>query len=285
MHHLQFSNHQQNHPIRHRIFHGRSIIPTARSLTFAMIAVFLLSSIPSLCLISTGVRTSADHTVLDGVLNRDWNTFDDDETIDLIVQFQEEVADRDRATLRSLDFTLFEEYRIIPGIHAQGTKESIARLSNYDRIFWIEFNQPLEYYLDVSTSAIRATDAWQRIMQDADDAEIIDPSGVPVPIDGSGVCIVVADTGIDATHPDLDYQEKVVRNLKKDVNDPLTPWIELPNTDNLFGHGTHCAGISAGNGDASGGERKGVAPGATLIGLGIGDPWETNEVGELPPGQ
>lgn len=242
---------------------------------FILLTILIFSSIP----VTVATPLQADHSVLDGVLNRDWETFEDDEIIDLIVQFEDEVTERDRAMLRSLEFTFFEEYKIIAGIHVQGTTESIAQLSHYDRIFWIEFNQHLEYFLDVSTSTIKATDAWQRIVRDADGAEIIGPSGVPVPIDGSGVCIVVADTGIDATHPDLDYQEKVVRNLKKDVNDPFTPWIELPNTDNLFGHGTHVAGISAGNGDASAGERKGVAPGATLIGLGIGDPWETNEVG------
>jgi len=220
-----------------------------------------------------------DHTVLDGVLNSKWTEFDDQDEIDLIVQFKETVTKRDLAILRGLGFTIYEQYRIIPGVHARGTKAAISKLSHHDRIFWIEFNQHLEYYLDVSTSTIRAPQTWQRIMKDSNGAEIVDTSGVPVPIDGSGVCIVVADTGIDATHPDLDYQEKVVRNLKKDLNDPFTPWIELPNTDNLFGHGTHCAGISAGNGDASAGERKGVAPGATLIGLGIGDPWETNEVG------
>ena len=37
------------------------------------------------------------------------------------------------------------------------------------------------------------------------------------------------------------------------------------------GHGTHCAGISAGNGTASGGFYQGVAKDANLLGIGTGD--------------
>ena len=220
-----------------------------------------------------------NYSVFDSVLKMKWQDIGEDEEIDLIVQFEEEVREEDLATLRGLGFTLYEQYRIIPGVHVAGTKDAVSKLSHYHRVYWIEYNQHLSYNLDVSTSTIRATNTWNRIIKDQAGSEVYDTSGVHLPIDGTGVTIVVADTGIDATHPDLDYREKVVRNLKKDVDDPLLPWIELPNTDNLFGHGTHCAGISAGNGDASAGERKGVAPGATLIGLGIGDPWETNEVG------
>jgi len=229
--------------------------------------------------LAPSVRAEPDYSVFDSVLKRTWHEFEEGDRIDLIVQFEDEVTGEDVATLEGLGFTLYEQYKIIPGVHAKGTKEMVTKLSHYHRIYWIEYNQQLKYYLDVSTTTIRATNAWNRIMKDYAGSEVRDTSGVQIPIDGTGVTIVVADTGIDATHPDLDYREKVVRNLKKDVDDPLTPWIELPNTDNLFGHGTHCAGISAGNGDASAGERKGVAPGATLIGLGIGDPWETNEVG------
>ena len=259
---------------------GSSISAMTRATTSPLtITSCLLLAAFILLPLAPSVRTEPDYSVFDGVLKRTWHEFEEDDKIDLIVQFEDEVTAEDVATLEGLGFTLYEQYKIIPGVHAKGTKEMVTKLSHYHRTYWIEYNQHLKYYLDVSTSTIRATNAWNRIMKDYAGSEVLDTSGVQIPIDGTGVTIVVADTGIDATHPDLDYREKVVRNLKKDVDDPLTPWVELPNTDNLFGHGTHCAGISAGNGDASAGERKGVAPGATLIGLGIGDPWETNEVG------
>jgi hypothetical protein len=48
-------------------------------------------------------------------------------------------------------------------------------------------------------------------------------------------------------------------------------WREVENGDTSSGHGTHCAGTVAGNGDASAGARAGVAPGAKLIGLSTGE--------------
>jgi subtilisin family serine protease len=80
---------------------------------------------------------------------------------------------------------------------------------------------------------------------------------------GSGVEIAILDTGIDDTHPDLDdldddpttIDPKVV--IAIDFTDDLT-------TNDLFGHGTHVAGIAAGTGAVSNGTYKGVALGAML---------------------
>ncbi|MDQ7907112.1 S8 family serine peptidase [Phytohabitans sp. ZYX-F-186] len=72
--------------------------------------------------------------------------------------------------------------------------------------------------------------------------------------DGSGVDVAVLDTGVDAAHPDLAGKVVEQRNFS-DATDA---------TDH-FGHGTHVAATIAGTGAASGGSRKGVAPGADLL--------------------
>jgi len=75
---------------------------------------------------------------------------------------------------------------------------------------------------------------------------------------GSGIRIAIIDTGIDNSHPDFYFSNgtsKIERNI--DFTDDH-------DIDDLFGHGTHCAGIAAGTGAASGGKFKGVAPGAKL---------------------
>ncbi|MCW2915004.1 MAG: hypothetical protein JWN52_3072 [Actinomycetia bacterium] len=71
---------------------------------------------------------------------------------------------------------------------------------------------------------------------------------------GKGVKVAVLDTGVDATHPDLKGQIAESANFS-----------DAPDTVDHFGHGTHVAATIAGTGAASGGERKGVAPDASLL--------------------
>ncbi|MFN2485917.1 MAG: S8 family peptidase [Acidimicrobiia bacterium] len=78
--------------------------------------------------------------------------------------------------------------------------------------------------------------------------------------DGDEVVVAVLDTGV-ASVPDL--EERVV--LRVDFT---------PGRDGLdrFGHGTHMAGIVAGDGTASGGGRLGGAPGAEIVSLKVAGP-------------
>lgn len=73
-------------------------------------------------------------------------------------------------------------------------------------------------------------------------------------LNGDGQIVAVADTGIDVSHPDLKDRIFGTSDLgrEKDVSDP-------------DGHGTHVAGAILGEGKASNGKIKGVAPGAKLF--------------------
>lgn len=101
-------------------------------------------------------------------------------------------------------------------------------------------------------------------------------------VDGSGVTIAVLDSGIDGTHPDLEFGSKTIENIKivgdLDLAGGRNAFLEgLPNSDTSSGHGTHVAGTVAGTGAASGNDARranyhdGIAPGANLVGLGAGD--------------
>ncbi len=78
---------------------------------------------------------------------------------------------------------------------------------------------------------------------------------------GQGVTVAVVDSGISA-HPDF------TGRLLTPYGDPAAG---SPNPSDSYGHGTHVAGIIGGDGTASGGIYKGVAPGATLLAVGVSD--------------
>ncbi len=78
---------------------------------------------------------------------------------------------------------------------------------------------------------------------------------VPEGIDGTGVTIAVLDTGMTVKHPDLFNKAICFRDFVGSRN--------LMYDDN--GHGTHVCGILCGNGGLSGGQYRGMAPGAGLV--------------------
>lgn len=84
-----------------------------------------------------------------------------------------------------------------------------------------------------------------------------EPAAGAAPWTGAGEVIAIFDSGVDATHPDLADRVKVA-----DAVPGARP-------DDVFGHGTHVAGIIAGTGASSGGRLQGIAPGADLVCVGI----------------
>ena len=93
---------------------------------------------------------------------------------------------------------------------------------------------------------------------------------------GRGISIAVLDTGVSPVH-DLSKPRNRVIAFKDFVNGQKEPY-----DDN--GHGTHVAGIAAGNGWMSGGKYKGVAPEANIVGVKILDKKGGGGSGEVLAG-
>ncbi|MDP6764136.1 MAG: S8 family serine peptidase [Planctomycetota bacterium] len=115
-------------------------------------------------------------------------------------------------------------------------------------------------------------------------------------IDGRGVVVGVIDTGLCLSHPDISGQvwrnplEIAGNGIDDDANgyvDDVNGWnFEGDSNDvsDQHGHGSHVAGIVAGNG--AGGERCGVAPGCEVMVLkffndlaGEASVWEAMQYG------
>lgn len=135
------------------------------------------------------------------------------------------------------------------------SKAQLARLAADPRVGYLEANLPLRPLLDTARKATRAVNV-------PNSATLRDAQNNP--IDGRGVGVAIVDSGVDATHPDL--AGRVKKNVKF-VS--CCRFVELENTDDAGGHGTHVAGIVAGTG-AVNGQFTGVAPGATLYAFGAG---------------
>ncbi|MCD8364845.1 MAG: S8 family serine peptidase [Clostridiales bacterium] len=113
----------------------------------------------------------------------------------------------------------------------------------------------------------------------------------PPALYGAGVLVAVIDSGIDYAHPDFRNADGTTRIVSlwdqtldrvygsNEINEALAQKSEqeryalVPSRDSS-GHGTHVAGICAGNGRASDGLYRGVAPAAPLliVKMGTADP-------------
>jgi serine protease AprX len=81
-------------------------------------------------------------------------------------------------------------------------------------------------------------------------------------LDGAGIGVAIIDSGVAAWHDDLG-SERVVH---------FADFVDFqPSAYDDYGHGTHVAGIVAGNGFDSAGARRGIAPAANLIVLKVLD--------------
>lgn len=80
-------------------------------------------------------------------------------------------------------------------------------------------------------------------------------------LDGTGVGVCIMDTGV-SPHSDISIPRERIVHFEDMIGGESAPY-----DDN--GHGTFVAGIACGNGVLSGGEVRGVAPGASIIGLKV----------------
>lgn len=155
-------------------------------------------------------------------------------------------------------------FNVLPMVAVQATPSQIQALAGLPDVTSVWLNHPVELALHESVPEIGA------------DVVQAPASAGGLGITGKGVGVAVLDSGIDGNHPDLHYPDHVVQNVKilgdtQIFSSLVLSAANVADTDTSSGHGTHVAGIVGGSGAASNGYYVGVAPGATLIGVGSGD--------------
>jgi serine protease AprX len=142
-------------------------------------------------------------------------------------------------------------FSLIPAVAEILHPADVISLSNQPNVAYISLDRPLAASLDYSAGAVNAPAAWS------------------AGLDGSGVGIAIIDSGI-YSHPDLNgvnsAQSRVVYRQS---------FIGGNQFDD-FGHGTHVAGIAAGNANQSSGPGayhmyRGIAPNANVLDLRVLD--------------
>ena len=193
------------------------------------------------------------------------------DTVEVLVRCAGDAAlDQLRAEGMQVRFTAQGAYTVASGEASLDTLEKLGELSLVARV---EASRPMLAELDRSRIETRAAALHT----------------ATTPLRGAGMIVGVVDGGIDFTHPDFRHADGSSRILflwdqagasvpdstvpygreytKADLDTALKasdPFALVPHRD-VGAHGTHVAGIAAGNGRAGAGQFSGVAPDVDLI--------------------
>lgn len=147
--------------------------------------------------------------------------------------------------ISSLSNKLKRNLPIINGYACEMSTESILKLTSDPDVEFISYDSKVFAVLDVARKTIGAD------------------YSINTNYTGKNVTVAIIDTGV-APHADLIYPTNRIIGFKDFVNNQAKFY-----DDN--GHGTHCAGILAGNGYSSKGKYKGIAPEANILSIKVLD--------------
>ncbi|MHB8063662.1 MAG: S8 family serine peptidase [Ruminiclostridium sp.] len=182
---------------------------------------------------------------------------EESDEIPVTVVFNKKLTDDEFASIEELlgNPEFKHKFEIIPGVALSLTKDQISQLEQSDLVQQVEYDEPVHATLNTSSNYFGVTKARTDFSVEGD------RDSAPTSYTNNDVVVAVIDTGIDASHVDLDGGKVIA--WKDWVNNRTTPY-----DDN--GHGTHVSAIIAGTGEGNA-NYKGVAPGASLIGLKVLD--------------
>lgn len=230
---------------------------------------FVRTGLTALMAALNGVGVSTGIAGIDPEMAVWLNTLTDDSNVAAVIIYRQMPTDADVADLQGIGVLGGTRYRMLPMISVTTTKRKLTSISHLPGVRSIYGNRTFQWNLEPAARNVTGTERVRR-------NEELKSVNHGLAVTGRGVTVAVLDTGVDGTHGDL--AGRVVQNLK--LADTLGQGVgfnypvaspNLPNTDQVHGHGTFVAGVIAGSGQQSSGKYAGVAPGANILGLSAGD--------------
>jgi len=172
--------------------------------------------------------------------------------VQVVVQYNNPPSVLDLGLLSSLG-SILEQIPLINAVIADLPLSGALSLANQSDVKYVSLDRPLTPTLSNAAPAVNAEAAWQ--------------SGYT----GAGIGVALIDSGV-SPHPDLNGG---LLGLSRVVwNQSFVPGNS--SAADQFGHGTHVAGLIAGNGSSSTGPQytrtfKGIAPQANIVNLRVLD--------------
>ena len=193
--------------------------------------------------------------------NNHYDYLDENNKISVIVDFDHTPTPADQSMLENnIGFETQFRYWLIDAIAGKIELDRIPDLVNLPGVVFVELDARLGIQMEEVVPAHGVDLVWQ-------------DTGYT----GEGITMAIIDTGIDGNHTALDDLDddnstndpKIVAFYDAINHPEATNGTEIfPYDDN--GHGTHCAGITAGTG-APNYQHVGVAPRANLVGVKVLD--------------
>src|SRR5208283_5036275 len=192
------------------------------------------------------------------------------ETVKVIVQYKQVPQAEQEGRVQRLGARLNRRLGIVKGMALEMPVSALPGLEADPEVVSVSVDHPVKAMDDYTNAAMNVPAVWN--------------GGY----NGAGIGVAVIDSGINDTHPDLwdstesysrvayhqDFTGTTIYNTTvTGVSNTLAPSMPLHQVPvyDLYGHGTHVAGIIGGNGYLSSGLYTGVAPSVTLIDLRVLD--------------
>jgi subtilisin family serine protease len=229
---------------------------------------------------------------------------DPDEMVELTLSYDGVLDSSMWSDLEALGGSVVQVFSSINGCAVQIPADKADQLLSNSKITQVDWNAPIGFSMDVARTAAQmpvtsppggggGKEIPMENIEGSQTQHGASTTGtLPENLDGDGVTIALIDSGV-RMHLDLGNLVGCV-DLRSPTTNPLDPYEStaklagdaVPCTDftDPFGHGTHIAGILIGDGTASNGLYKGIAPGAELLSIRVLDDEGMADVADVITG-